>query len=220
MPDLTIKPVAAAGNKLILQDQAGGAVLTTADAGATLGNSTQDNITRLGTVTTGTLASSVTFPANHVIRTFYAQDDGGEHTIADPSAADSVYSELELTITGTNSTSDYLMIILYLSSIYNMGYYGNALHTGIMYSTDSWSSPADGQALITDGSDYQMMRSSMIQSGSTAFHMITSNSLFFRVNHPVTGTYKIRPKFKNNGSSMKINTGHGRSTITALEIKG
>ena len=51
MPDLTIKPVAAAGNKLILQDQAGGAVLTTADAGATLGNSTQDNITRLGTVT-------------------------------------------------------------------------------------------------------------------------------------------------------------------------
>ena len=53
MPDLTIKPVAAAGNKLILQDQAGGAVLTTADAGATLGNSTQDNITRLGTVTSG-----------------------------------------------------------------------------------------------------------------------------------------------------------------------
>ena len=34
MPDLTIKPVAAAGNKLILQDQAGGAVLTTADSGA------------------------------------------------------------------------------------------------------------------------------------------------------------------------------------------
>ena len=89
-----------------------------------------------------------------------------------------------------------------------MGYYGNALHTGIMYSTDSWSSPADGQALTTDGSDYQMMRSSMIQSGSTALHMITSNSLIFRVNHPVTGTYKIRPKFKNNGSSMKINTGH------------
>ena len=36
MPDLTIKPVAAAGNKLILQDQAGGAVLTTADSGATI----------------------------------------------------------------------------------------------------------------------------------------------------------------------------------------
>ena len=220
MADLIIKPQPTSGNKLIFQDQAGGAVLTTADSGATLGNSTQDNITRLGTVTTGTLANSITFPANHVIRTFYAQDDGGEHTIADPSAAASVYSELELTITGTNSTSDYLMIFLYIASIYNLGYYGNALHTGIMYSTDSWSSPADGTALITDGSDYQMMRSSMIQSGSTAFHMITSNTLIFRVNHPVTGTYKIRPKFKNIGSSMKINTGHGRSTITALEIKG
>ena len=35
MPDLIIKPTATSGNKLILQDQAGGAVLTTADSGAT-----------------------------------------------------------------------------------------------------------------------------------------------------------------------------------------
>jgi len=60
MPDLIIKPTATSGNKLILKDQAGGAVLTTADSGATLGNSTQDNITRLGTVTSGTLGSGVT----------------------------------------------------------------------------------------------------------------------------------------------------------------
>ena len=36
MPDFIIKPVAAAGNKLILQDQAGNAVLTTTDSGATI----------------------------------------------------------------------------------------------------------------------------------------------------------------------------------------
>ena len=60
MPDLIIKPKNQSGNKLILQDQAGGAVLTTADSGATLGNSTQDNITRLGTVTAGTIGSAVT----------------------------------------------------------------------------------------------------------------------------------------------------------------
>ena len=35
MPDLIIKPKNQSGNKLILQDQAGGAVLTTADSGAT-----------------------------------------------------------------------------------------------------------------------------------------------------------------------------------------
>ena len=60
MPDLIIKPTATSGNKLILKDQAGGAVLTTADSGATLGNSTQDNITRVGTVTSGSIGSGVT----------------------------------------------------------------------------------------------------------------------------------------------------------------
>ena len=57
MANMIIRPAAGTGNKVIVQDQAGGAVLTTADAGATLGNSTQDNITRLGTVTSGGFAS-------------------------------------------------------------------------------------------------------------------------------------------------------------------
>ena len=38
MPDLTIKPNAGSGNKVIIQDQAGAAVLTTADSGAALNN--------------------------------------------------------------------------------------------------------------------------------------------------------------------------------------
>ena len=67
MADLTIKPQAGSSNKLILQDQQGGTVLETATSGATLGNSTQDNITRLGTVTTGTLGSSVAMPAGRVL---------------------------------------------------------------------------------------------------------------------------------------------------------
>ena len=70
MPDLIIKPTNTSGNKVIIQDQAGGAVLTTADSGATLGNSTQDNITRLGTVATGNLANTaIVYPAGHVIQT-------------------------------------------------------------------------------------------------------------------------------------------------------
>jgi hypothetical protein len=40
MPDLIIKPAAQSGNKVIIQDQAGGAVLTTADSGATIANCT------------------------------------------------------------------------------------------------------------------------------------------------------------------------------------
>ncbi len=61
MADLIIKPNSATGDKLILQDRAGGAVLTTASSGATLSNNTQDNITRLGTVTSGTLEDAVTY---------------------------------------------------------------------------------------------------------------------------------------------------------------
>ena len=62
MPDLIIKPTATSGNKLILKDQAGGAVLTTADSGATIANAT---------LTTPTIASmaNCTFPAGHVVQT-------------------------------------------------------------------------------------------------------------------------------------------------------
>ena len=83
MANMIIKP-AAAGN-LLIQDRAGGAVLTTADSGATLGNSTQDNITRLGTVTTGTMnntiGSSATFPSGHILQHHILEqgEDIGSH---------------------------------------------------------------------------------------------------------------------------------------------
>tara|TARA_Y100000590_G_scaffold190629_1_gene216967 strand:+ start:1251 stop:1868 length:618 start_codon:yes stop_codon:yes gene_type:complete len=62
MADLIIKPQNISGDKVIIQDQAGGAVLTTADSGATIANST---------LTTPTIASmaNCTFPAGHVIQT-------------------------------------------------------------------------------------------------------------------------------------------------------
>ena len=72
MPDLIIKPTAGSGNKLILQDQGGGALLTSATSGATLADDVQDNITRLGTVVTGNITTplaSATFPAGSVIQT-------------------------------------------------------------------------------------------------------------------------------------------------------
>ena len=47
MPDLVIKPQATSGNKVIIQDQAGGAVVTTLDAGAIFQSkdTISDNIT-------------------------------------------------------------------------------------------------------------------------------------------------------------------------------
>ena len=40
MPDLIIKPTNTSGNKVIIQDQAGSAVLTTSDSGVTISNVT------------------------------------------------------------------------------------------------------------------------------------------------------------------------------------
>ncbi len=56
MPDLIIKPNSATGNKLILQDQAGNAVLTTDDsAGAALGGNL--TVSGLSTLTGNTIVS-------------------------------------------------------------------------------------------------------------------------------------------------------------------
>ena len=58
MADLIIKPNSATGDKLILQDRAGGAVMTTADSGATIANATLNSPT-LVTPALGTPASGV-----------------------------------------------------------------------------------------------------------------------------------------------------------------
>ena len=71
MPDLIIKPAAQSGNKVIIQDQAGGAVITTADSGATiadgiaLGTPASGVVTNLTGTFAGSLGSGVAFPAGH-----------------------------------------------------------------------------------------------------------------------------------------------------------
>ena len=77
MANLIIKPATGDGNKLILQDKAGGAVLTTADSGATIANATLNSPTMVtpalgtpasGVVTnlTGALGSNITFPTGTI----------------------------------------------------------------------------------------------------------------------------------------------------------
>jgi len=96
MPDLIIKPAAQSGNKVIIQDQAGGAVITTADSGATIANATLvapalgtpasgvvtnlsgvlpagvtggSGLTALGTVATGNLSNTaIVYPDGHIIK--------------------------------------------------------------------------------------------------------------------------------------------------------
>ena len=143
MPDLTIKPVAAAGNKLILQDQAGGAVLTTADSGATLSNNTQDNITRLGTVTAGTIKNTIhtdaTFPAGHHLQTFWdslSYSSNPSLDISGSSGSDAMGSSLEVTIT-PKSTSNVLNVRCFIPDLYNHATNTRSLMAGFRYSAAS-----------------------------------------------------------------------------------
>ena len=73
MANMIIRPAAGTGNKVIVQDQAGAAVLTTADSGATVADGIALGTPASGVVTnlTGTLGSNITFPAGHVIPVSY-----------------------------------------------------------------------------------------------------------------------------------------------------
>ncbi len=83
MADLIIKPATGTGNKLILQDKDGGAVLTTADSGATIANATLNSptlvtpalgtpasgvVTNLTGTFSGTLGSNATIPDNRILK--------------------------------------------------------------------------------------------------------------------------------------------------------
>ena len=58
MADLIIKPATGDGNKLILQDKAGGAVLTTADSGATIANATLEKAIKFTPTSTAPTATA------------------------------------------------------------------------------------------------------------------------------------------------------------------
>ena len=141
MADLIIKPATGDGNKLILQDKAGGAVLTTADSGATMdgsviktgtiANAVQDNITRLGTVTSGNLSSEdIVMPRFKEFDQFYCTSktlySGGRTVSLNISDNKSVSITPE-------DTGD-LIEIMYSFSVYVVaGYFGH----GIQRATDS-----------------------------------------------------------------------------------
>jgi hypothetical protein len=110
MPDLIIKPAAQSGNKVIIQDQAGGAVITTADSGAAMASNVTgipaagvtgvlpvgvtggSGLTTLASNPTVTLGSNATFPAGHIIKTGYT----GIGTVSTYNSATFTASPLEI----------------------------------------------------------------------------------------------------------------------------
>ena len=211
MPDLTIKPNAGSGNKVILQDQAGGVVLTTADSGATLGNSTQDNITRLGTVTTGTMnntiGSSATFPAGHVIQVKHSGTGSSYQT---GGGSSNVFGDVTITnpsvVITPRDVSNKIFICIH-ACVHPAAHAGYAS----IYRNSS-STTEDHNLLGCTGGGAQIQ-------GDQA-HTIT----YMWYDTPgVVEEFTYRPTWRAGGTSQVVYFGNGgsttRNTITVMEIE-
>ena len=130
---MIIRPAAGTGNKVIVQDQAGAAVMTTADAGAAI----ESNVTNNAGVATGTIASAVTFPAGHHLQTYWDSLSYSSYPSLDvTSEGDAMGSNLQVTIT-PKSTSNVLNVRCFIPDLYNHATNGRSLMSGFRYSTAS-----------------------------------------------------------------------------------
>ena len=130
---MIIRPATGTGNKVIVQDQAGAAVLTTADSGAAI----ESNVTNNAGVATGTIASAVTFPAGHHLQTFWDSLSYSSNPSLDvTSEGDAMGSNLQVTIT-PKSTSNVLNVRCFIPDLYNHATNGRSLMSGFRYSTAS-----------------------------------------------------------------------------------
>ena len=133
MANMIIRPSSGTGNKVIVQDQAGAAVLTTADAGAAI----ESNVTNNAGVATGTIASAVTFPAGHHLQTYWDSLSYSSNPSLDvTSEGDAMGSNLQVTIT-PKSTSNVLNVRCFIPDLYNHATNGRSLMSGFRYSTAS-----------------------------------------------------------------------------------
>ena len=137
MADLIIKPATGDGNKLILQDKAGGAVLTTADSGAAMASNVTgipaagvtgvlpvavtggSGLTALGTVASGTIGSGVTMPAHSMIQMLENENQtncaannstGGQGALYTGQPGGRVYVDINsITFTPKSATSKFII---------------------------------------------------------------------------------------------------------------
>jgi hypothetical protein len=135
MPDLIIKPTATSGNKLILQDQAGGAVLTTADSGATIANAT---------LTAPTIANmaNCTFPAGHMEYITSVTGDGSAVNIDFPYDGghfSGSYSYFKIIGTGIRATSNDTHLYVRLGDSTGIQTSSNYTRAGYLTTHDSGS---------------------------------------------------------------------------------
>ena len=114
MGNLIIKGKGGAGNKLIIQDQAGAAVLTTADSGATIANAT---------ITAPTIANmaNCTFPTGHILGVQNAVMQGTQAISTSLIDVTDGTTALSVTSTNTTATKFYIVAMVYCGTDNDVG---------------------------------------------------------------------------------------------------
>lgn len=200
MPDLIIKPTATSGNKLILKDQAGGAVLTTADSGATIANAT---------LTTPTIANmaNCTFPDGHVLQVVRNDIFSYVTSSGSTEAWETDAKDLHITVTAGN------MVVAWIGGgMLNAETGVEGYRTAIRFSENSGSANQDKWTTTHIGGNFtpDLYHPMMVISASViAAH---------------TGEMLIKRGTDNSGSSNTSwssddNSSYGRVHYLAMEIQ-
>jgi len=165
--------------------------------------------------------SGIAFPTGHVLRGFY--DDFHQASNYAITTTPIAFSGLELTITGTNDTSDLLYVTVTINDVYNDTGTGRAIKGGLRYSTDDWAAGSPGITGTAFGAyAYYAAQANYFTFPSLAYDLVTNLCYTVRFAHPTTATYKIRPYLTSVTGNVYINQDAdvSTSTIHAFELKG
>ena len=112
MANMIIKP--AADGNLLIQDRAGGAVLSTGTSGATLANGLA-----LGTPASIALTNATGFPAGHVIKTSVTGDNNVSSDVGTIGSTSMVDSGIDVShVPALTSSNSFLVVEFFSSNFY------------------------------------------------------------------------------------------------------
>ena len=188
----------------------------------TLGNTVQDNITRLGTVTTGTMnntiGSSATFPSGHVLQVKSTTKTDSYST----SGSFSDVTGMSVSITPSSTSNKiFIMVGLNWSGADNVYARGNILRDSTVVSISNSLSLSNqvnatlGLGGDTSGQEYKMNHAVFNHLDSPS----STSALTYKLQLGSNGSvlvYLNRPAYNGNDTFV---TG-GVSSITVMEIAG
>ena len=205
MADLVIKPATGLGNRLVVKDQGGTAVITTADSGVDSASTVIATKTGTETLTNKTLdaptvgdMSNCTFPAGHHLQTYWDSLSFETNPSMDVTTeGDRMGSDLQVTLT-PKSTSNVLNVRCFIPDLYNHSVNARSLMAGFRYSTAS-----DFSSSVKLGDRQYPASHELYNSAANA--LLSNLSYEVWIAPPTTSTIWIRPWLcSTNGAAFRI----------------